>query len=315
MTPTPSPPDPRLEPVLDWDTVVHGGTFTPVAFSLDDAAIDAYLRVTGETHRAYDPNGAGLAPPLYTTLVRLVKASLGGRWPSGTLQLDQRIAMRRAVRRGEPLTVDARVANAELRGGRRFLSIVTTVRDANGDVVLDQSSSQMWAGAVAPADRGSSPAGEARRAASAAPGAASGSGPVTSAERIGPITARFDLETVRAFGAIAGALDPVHVDPAFALGTRWGRNIVQGRLAMTLAARLALQRFGETWLERGWLDVRFVRPVMVDEPVAAWGIDRADGSIEVWCENERGERAIDGAAGLDRGSAQTEGAGNRGAMT
>jgi 3-hydroxybutyryl-CoA dehydratase len=301
--------------VLDWSALARGAAFPAVAFALDDASIDAYLRVTGEAHPAYDRNGAGLAPPLYTTLVRLVKGSLGGRWPSGTLQLDQRIAMRRAVRRGDLLTLDAQVASTELRGTRRFLSLVTTVRNAGGDVVLEQSSSQMWAGAVQPRDRDSSPAAEARAAEPAARGADPGAAPGTSAGRIGPITTRYDLDTVRAFGAIAGALDPVHVDPAFALGTRWGRNIVQGRLAMTLAARLALQRFGQSWLERGWLDVRFVRPVMVDEPVAAWGIDRADGSLEVWCENARGERTIDGTAGLARGSSQSEGAGNTGART
>lgn len=313
--PTPTPPDPRLEPELDWDTIVRGGAFPAVALSLDDASIDAYLQVTGEAHPAYDRDGAGLAPPLYTTLVRLVKASLGGRWPSGTLQLDQRIAMRRALRRGEPLTISARVANAELRGRRRFLSLVTTVRDADGEIVLEQSSSQMWAGAVQPVERASSPTVQAERAMTAAPGSGSACAPGPSADRIGPITARFDLETVRRFGAIAGAIDPIHVDPAFALGTRWGCNIVQGRLAMTLAARLALQRFGRPWLECGWLELRFVRPVLVDEPVTASGIDRADGSLEVWCENARGERVIEGAAGRVRGSGQPEGAGNAGAMT
>lgn len=78
MTPSSVPPVVRLEPELDWSVFERGGTFPGVAFTLDDASIDAYLRVTGEAHPAYDTHGAGLAPPLYTSLVRLVKASIGG---------------------------------------------------------------------------------------------------------------------------------------------------------------------------------------------------------------------------------------------
>ena len=45
---------------------------------------------------------------------------------------------------------------------------------------------------------------------------------------------------------------------------------------------------------------------MVDETVTARGLERADGSLEVWCENARGERAIDGAAGWLEASPRPE---------
>ena len=82
-----------LEAELNWSAIKAGRCFPQVAFALDDASVDAYLQATGEADPHYEP-AAGFVPPLYTTLVRFVKASLGGRWPSGTVQLGYRIAMR-----------------------------------------------------------------------------------------------------------------------------------------------------------------------------------------------------------------------------
>ena len=80
--------------------------------------------------------------------------------------------------------------------------------------------------------------------------------------------------------------------------TRFGGNIVQGRLAMTACARLMLERLGRPWLERGTLSVRFVRPVRVGEPLHAWAAPDGADRFRVWCEDPRGTRTIDGVATL-----------------
>jgi 3-hydroxybutyryl-CoA dehydratase len=100
------------------------------------------------------------------------------------------------------------------------------------------------------------------------------------------------MDRLRAYGELAAARDPIHLDPEFAKTTPFGVNVAQGKLVMTLLSRLMLERHGEAWLARGTLDIRFRRPVLVNEPIEAWG--GADGAV--WCTNARGERAIEGKA-------------------
>jgi len=290
-----------LEPVLDVSAFTPGRAFPPVGFVLDDALVDAYLAATGEADPLYARDGAGLAPPLLATLVRLVKASLGGRWPSGTVQLDHHVAMRRALRRGERLTIDAVVATLERRGERLVYEIASTVRDADGAAVIEQRSASLWAGATVKPAGATDAAGTPAPAPPRSPDAPRDGAPAPAPHAvpsIGPLTVAWDLAAVRAFGAVAGALDPIHVDPDYARGTRFGGNIVQGRLAMTACARLMLERLGRPWLERGTLSVRFVRPVRVGEPLHAWAAPDGADRFRVWCEDPRGTRTIDGVATL-----------------
>ena len=289
--------DGALESELDPSVLVEGRAFPEVGFVLSDAVVDAYLDATGEAHALYRLGpGGGFAPALATTLVRLAKASLGGRWPSGTLQLGHWIAMRRALRRGETLTIDIVVSRVETQNGRIRFETTSTMRDAQRHVVGEQGSTQVWAGAVGVAPE---------RAASSSPTSPSpwSSSPSTVASRsaapaLGPLETAFTARDVLAFGRVAGALDPIHVDPDFAKRTRYGTNIVQGRLAMAALARLMLDRFGREWLDANAMSVRFARPVLVGEPVRAWAapIDGDDGACALWCDTPSAPRAIVGTA-------------------
>ena len=292
-----------LEPTLDWSSLAEGRVFPAVPIVLDEASIDAYLEATGESHPLYARQaGGGLAPPFFTTMVRFVKASLGGRWPSGTIQLDHRVSLLRALRRGESLTLDARCVRIDSLKGQPRFEILSTLRDGSGAVAGTQSSASLWAGPP-PAPALQAPGSTASTAStvrnSAAP-CADGHGPADASAALGPLTDIFPMARVRAFGEVARALDPIHVDTAFARGTRFGVNIVQGRLVMTLLSRLLLQHHGSRWLNGGHLDVRFVRPVRVGEPISAWAAPVAGDprAFRVWCENSRHERVIDGEGGI-----------------
>lgn len=294
-----------LEPELGAESFATGRCHPPVAFVLSDEFVDAYLAATGEHHPLHARDGPGFAPPLATTVVRLAKAAIGGRWPSGTLQLDHRIVVRRPLRRGERLTIDARIVEAEERDGRFRFTLASTVLDTHGEPVVEQTSRSLWAGALAApaqaAARGPGPGAPAirngdRPAAPREPAA-------TRAEAdpaLGELPGRFRLDALCAYGRVAGALDPIHVDPGFGRGTRFGTNVVQGRLAMTLPWRLMLARLGEDWLARGELAVRFVAPVRVDEPLVARaaGLPGDARGFEVWCEDATGARPIVGTARL-----------------
>jgi hypothetical protein len=293
--------DPRLEPEVAWDMLAHGRVMGETTVVLDDAAVDAYLQATGEEHPLYAPGEAGgFAPPLFTTMVCFAKAALGGRWPSGTIQLDQRVAMGRALRRGERLTLDLRVEHDPANADRRVVRLLSALRDASGRVAGEQSAALLWAGggrgAGGDAERGSGgPRDDV--AGSRDPATPSSTNPVRGP--VGPVACDYPIERLRAFGDLAGARDPIHLDPVFAAGTRYRVNIVQGRLVMALVSRLMLERHGVDWLQRGWLDLRFRRPVVVGATVRAWATPDRDGQrYEVCCEDDRGIAVITGSAGL-----------------
>ena len=287
--------DNGLEPQLDWSVIARCPAFPPVPFVASDELVDAYLQATGERHALYDAHATGFVPPLMATMVRLVKASLGGRWPSGTIQLDHRLATFRPIRRGEALTLDARIQDADIRHGNAYFTTRSVMRDALGAVVGVQSSTSMWAGAVAKA-----PPGTAGSPAAARRPVEPLQLPSSDTARFGPVACRYSLRRLRAFGTVAGARDPIHVDPAFAKATRFGTNIAQGRLVMALLSRLMLERFGREWLQASELSVRFVRPVPVDATVHAWGApsEQDPGAYTVWCE-------LAGQGPVIVGSAQT----------
>ena len=91
----------------------------------------------------------------------------------------------------------------------------------------------------------------------------------------------------------------VHTDLEFA---RACGLPARGASAATIIAYLSeamVDLFGEEWLSTGRLELKFLRLVGVDDRIAARGIVTSvhdDGSVdmELWCENQRGERVCTG---------------------
>ena len=280
-----------LEPVLDLKHFAPSASFPAAPCVLDDRLVDAYLAATGEAHPLY---ALGYAPPLCLVLVRFSKASLGGRWPNGTLQLDQRFRCLRALRRGERVMLDLRIGSRGERNGRPQVEMLTTARDEQGLIVAELGSTSAWPrGSGGTHDSGGGEPVATRPAPEPA---------ATAAAPIGPVTDRFPMERLRAYGEVAGARDPIHLDPAFGKASPLGVNIAQGKLVMTLISRLMLDHLGQDWLESGYLDIRFRRPVPVGAEVHAWASPVAgagDNAFSVWISDSAGERVIVGRAGFD----------------
>ncbi|HEY1129913.1 MAG TPA: SDR family oxidoreductase [Roseateles sp.] len=79
----------------------------------------------------------------------------------------------------------------------------------------------------------------------------------------------FSAQDVQAFAAVSGDHSPLHVDPAYAAGTEFGRNVVHGILLASLFSQLVGMRVpGKHALYMGQ-DLTFRRPVLVDEPIRA----------------------------------------------
>ncbi len=281
------------EPILDYNHLQVGQQFPAFPCPLDDAFVDAYLEATGEDHSLFRPSppGGGYAPPLCTGLVRFVKGSLGGTWPTGTVHLSQEVRLLRPLHRGDSLALDVSVGQKEIRNHRRYIELITTTRDLEQRPVAQGAMLMLWAGATLPIGQ--------RSVATASAGK-----PVTEqalpadGRPLAPITANFPPARLQAYGSVAAAQDPIHLDPQVAQQTRFGRNIAQGLLVLTLLSRLMTQAFGERWLASGTLQVRFVKPVFVDDRITAGGVGIASDETRcvVWCENQHGESVISGHA-------------------
>ena len=82
-------------------------------------------------------------------------------------------------------------------------------------------------------------------------------------------TATLTADHVRAYSELTGDRNPLHNDPAFAAGTRFGRLIVQGGLTTGLLHALVAMDLpgpGSVFLEQNW---RFTNPVFIDDTITA----------------------------------------------
>ena len=82
-------------------------------------------------------------------------------------------------------------------------------------------------------------------------------------------TATWTQNHVRSFAELTGDRNPLHFDPAFAAGTRFGRLIVQGGLTTGLLHALVAMDLpgpGTVFLSQNW---RFTAPVYVGDTITA----------------------------------------------
>ena len=121
-------------------------------------------------------------------------------------------------------------------------------------------------------------------------------------------TKTFTEEDVQRFIAITGDVNPLHVDDAFAAGTRFGRRVLHGMLTASLFSTMVGMLLPGTGAIYRSQSLTFLGPVYVGDTVTAHftvrSVDRAKHRllIDSWIENAAGERVIEGVceAGLLR---------------
>ncbi len=126
------------------------------------------------------------------------------------------------------------------------------------------------------------------------------SGRLTSGDELPQLEQTATLATAVRYAGASGDLNPLHFDPAFAVGVSpTGGVIAHGMYAMGLASRLATAVAGgpERVLE---LQVRFTRPWPLDV-VATFGgkvrtVEDGVARLELWGQLATGERILRGTA-------------------
>ncbi len=113
-----------------------------------------------------------------------------------------------------------------------------------------------------------------------------------------PVSLTVDQAAILAYAAITDDFNPIHVDPLFAAGTAIGRVIAHGTLSLNLIIQAIALSFGSNRAARTAIDIRFSRPVFVDDTVEAGGHEdpQAPGRFEVWVRKQDGTTVIEGTA-------------------
>lgn len=113
---------------------------------------------------------------------------------------------------------------------------------------------------------------------------------------------------VRAFAAVSGDHNPIHVDDEFASQTMFGKRIAHGMLSASLiSAVLAndLPGHGSIYLGQ---TLRFVAPVFIGDEITARVTvtsvrdDKPIAKLETVCTNQRNEIVIKGEATVHYGN-------------
>lgn len=225
----------------------------------------------------------GLVPPMGVAALAIRALLEEAPLPDGAVHLGQELAFLDPVAIGEALTVSAQVANRTERAGWALLVVETAVFGAGGRPVMSGRSTLTFP--------------------------AAGTGALPDLPQPLPLAARDDApvferrltqEKIAAYAGASGDHNPLHVDPEFAAGTRFGGTIAHGMLVLSYLSEMMALECGEEWMTAGQMKVRFRGAARPGETVRVFRSPRGSGGRDwdVEARNEREELLVSGQAGL-----------------
>lgn len=117
---------------------------------------------------------------------------------------------------------------------------------------------------------------------------------------LNPSTKHVDFETIMKYAAVTNDYNPAHVDKEFADKSPMRGIIAHGTMSVALIWQALKNTLGLDALGRIHLQIRFVRPVRIDDTVTGGGALQAGSRsvYDVWVKNQKGEDVIVGTATL-----------------
>lgn len=110
-----------------------------------------------------------------------------------------------------------------------------------------------------------------------------------------------DQALIARYAQVSGDMNPLHLDPAFAQTTKFGRTIAHGMMTLAFVSQMMRDWAGSAWEEAGHLAVTFVAPVFAgDEVIVRAEVQKCAGGmthckVECWV----GDRlTLTGTAGI-----------------
>jgi len=113
-----------------------------------------------------------------------------------------------------------------------------------------------------------------------------------------PGTLDITSEVIGKYADITNDYNPIHTDPDFAATTPMKGVIAHGTMSLALIWQALRRDFGAARCARAALDVRFIKPVRINDQLTARHQPDEEGGLSVWVENQDGEPVIKGSARL-----------------
>lgn len=112
------------------------------------------------------------------------------------------------------------------------------------------------------------------------------------------VSKRVDFASILNYADVTNDYNPIHVDKEFAAKSPMKGVIAHGTMSVALIWQSLKKTLGADVLNRTTLEIRFVRPVRIDDVVTGGGQLR-EGAVnvyDVWVKNQNEETNIVGTA-------------------
>jgi 3-hydroxybutyryl-CoA dehydratase len=111
-------------------------------------------------------------------------------------------------------------------------------------------------------------------------------------------------EVINRYAEVSQDFNPIHIDPEFARETPLGGTIAHGMLTLAYLAEMMTLAFGQDWLSKGKLGIRFKSPARPGDAIHTSGkIRKIENSAElmviecdILCSNQNNETVVIGEA-------------------
>lgn len=223
--------------------------------SVEAKPVDDYLRAVGDELSIY--HDTGLAPPLYGAAASLGLLLRNLELPPGAIHSLQELSTLAPLAIGQGLQATATLERPRRRGSLQFITAATSLKTADGAVALSGKTT------VLVSDDAPRPSEPVPRIADAVSSEDPSQLPV--------VRRAISQEQLIAYSAASGDDNPLHLDAAFAAGTRFGGIIAHGMLTLALISEMMASHQGMRWLTSGSLRVRFKGAAYIGDKVETWG--------------------------------------------
>lgn len=109
-------------------------------------------------------------------------------------------------------------------------------------------------------------------------------------------------ELIRQFAELSGDHNPIHLDEAYASGTRFGRRIAHGALSAAFISAVLGYEFSERKIVYLSQTLKFIAPAFIGDTITTTGTvkhireDKPIVTLETLCTNQNGQLTVTGEA-------------------
>jgi 3-hydroxybutyryl-CoA dehydratase len=105
---------------------------------------------------------------------------------------------------------------------------------------------------------------------------------------------------VNNYAKASGDLNPIHLDKSFAKKSIFKNTIAHGMMIGGILSEMLFDEYGDLWLSKSSIDIKFKAPVFMDEEIITYGevINNENNKlkIDLVVEKNNGTEAIKGFA-------------------